>query len=110
MCQNCDFQKLMQGLYENFLNLRFRDNNFELVQRTNEWFMFTDNLSTISRHNQDFSMLKYQVYLPTLFHVYSSSVSLAQNQKFKYPSEQYEVESLFSSYIAYKVNYKVLIF
>ncbi len=110
MCQNCDFQKLMQGLYENFLNLRFRDNNFELVQRTNEWFMFTDNLSTISRHNQDFSMLKYQVYLPTLFHVYSSSVSLAQNQKFKYPSEQYEVESFFVFLKTYKFNKQVLIF
>ena len=33
MCQNCDFQKLVQGLHENFLNLRFRDNHFELVRQ-----------------------------------------------------------------------------
>jgi chromosome transmission fidelity protein 18 len=101
MCQNCDLQKMLQGLYENLLQLRYRDNHFELVEKANEWFMFTDAQSTLSRHQQDFSLLKYQIYLPTLFHVYSSSVSLAQNQKFKYPMVQYE------NFVKFNKNLKI---
>lgn len=32
MCQNCDNDKLFQALYENYLNVKFRDNNFQAVR------------------------------------------------------------------------------
>lgn len=31
MCQNCDLDKLLQALHENYLNIKFRDNNFQSV-------------------------------------------------------------------------------
>lgn len=31
MCQNCDLDRLIQALQENYLYIRFRDNNFESV-------------------------------------------------------------------------------
>lgn len=33
MCQNCDLDRLIQALYENFLFIRFRDSNFEMVEK-----------------------------------------------------------------------------
>jgi len=61
MCQNCDMEKLFQALYENYLSIKFRDNNFQSVKKSNEWLMYCDTLNKQVREKQDFFLYRYQV-------------------------------------------------
>ncbi|RNA43417.1 chromosome transmission fidelity 8 -like protein [Brachionus plicatilis] len=93
MCQNCDFDRLLQALQENFLYIRFRDSNFENIIKANEWFTACDKFSKISRDNQDFGLLRYQRFIPGLFHTLFSSLNQqiqTQNKRFKYPHQHFE--------------------
>lgn len=86
-CQNVDLDKLTQGIYENYLTMRFRDSNFESVMQANEWFMFADKLNSQYREHQDYVLYNYQKYLPIFFHIlFANGSSQAQNKRFKYPT------------------------
>ncbi len=52
MVNNCDFDRLLQGIHENYLSVKFRDTNFILAYKASEWFMFTDGLSKIVRDSK----------------------------------------------------------
>lgn len=130
MCQNCDLDRLIQALYENFFFIRFRDSNFESViliktqilvelffflisklknskvLKAEDWMMFSDRINRQVRQNQDYSFMGYQRFLPTLFHLLFSSTSNqinSANKKFAYPHVLFDVScgSHFSGFYEY---------
>lgn len=91
MCQNCDTDKLFQALFENFLNVKFRDNNFQAVTKANEWLMYCDTFNKQVREKQDYFLYRYIMYMPVAFYKFFSTSS-APNPKnrLKYPHVFFE--------------------
>jgi hypothetical protein len=58
MCHNCDFEKLLQGIHENYLNIKFRDTNFVLASKASDWFIYTDKLAKLVRDSKYTSFKK----------------------------------------------------
>jgi len=91
MCQNCDMDKLFQALYENYLNVKFRDNNFQSVRKSNEWLMYCDTLNKQVRERQDYFLYRYQAYMPALFYkLFSTSSAPNPKSRLKYPHVFFE--------------------
>lgn len=91
MCQNTDFDKLFQALYENYLNVKFRDNNFESVNKANEWLMFSDRMNKQIHERQEYFLYRYKIYMPALFYkLFSTSSAPDPKNRLKYPHMFFE--------------------
>uniref|UniRef100_A0A8C4ULJ5 Chromosome transmission fidelity protein 18 homolog n=1 Tax=Falco tinnunculus TaxID=100819 RepID=A0A8C4ULJ5_FALTI len=80
-------EKLAQGLYENFLNMRLRDSSFSSVCLALEWLGFSDLLNKAVLHRQSFQLMRYLPFLPVVFHLLFAATSVP---RIAYPSSQYE--------------------
>uniref|UniRef100_A0A672H3J4 Chromosome transmission fidelity protein 18 homolog n=1 Tax=Salarias fasciatus TaxID=181472 RepID=A0A672H3J4_SALFA len=65
---NGDYEKVSQGLYDNFLSMRVRDPNLQSVCEALDWLSFSDRLNQVILHNQNFSLMKYLPFLSVTFH------------------------------------------
>ena len=91
MCQNCDTDKLFQALFENFLNVKFRDNNFQSVAKANEWLMYCDTFNKQVREKQDYFLYRYMMYMPVAFYkLFSTSSAPNPKNRLKYPHVFFE--------------------
>uniref|UniRef100_A0A7N8WTK5 Chromosome transmission fidelity protein 18 homolog n=1 Tax=Mastacembelus armatus TaxID=205130 RepID=A0A7N8WTK5_9TELE len=63
-----EYEKVSQGLYENYLSMRVRDPNMESVCKGLEWLSFSDRLNQVILHGQNFSLMKYLPFLSVTFH------------------------------------------
>ncbi|XP_021267350.1 chromosome transmission fidelity protein 18 homolog [Numida meleagris] len=80
-------EKLAQGLYENFLNMKLRDSSFSSVCLALEWLCFSDMLSRAVLHGQSFQLMRYLPFLPVAFHLLFAATSIP---RLAYPSSQHE--------------------
>ncbi|XP_030341158.1 chromosome transmission fidelity protein 18 homolog isoform X2 [Strigops habroptila] len=80
-------EKLAQGLYENFLNMKVRDSSFSSVCLALEWLGFSDLLSQAVLHGQSFQLMRYLPFLPVAFHLLFAATSIP---RLAYPSSQHE--------------------
>ncbi|KAM6121652.1 chromosome transmission fidelity protein 18 homolog [Phoenicopterus ruber ruber] len=80
-------EKLAQGLYENFLNMKLRDSSFSSVCLALEWLGFSDLLSRAVLHGQSFQLMRYLPFLPVAFHLLFAATSIP---RLAYPSSQHE--------------------
>ncbi|XP_061329359.1 chromosome transmission fidelity protein 18 homolog isoform X1 [Pezoporus flaviventris] len=80
-------EKLAQGLYENFLNMRVRDSSFSTLCLALEWLGFSDLLSQAVLHRQSFQLMRYLPFLPVAFHLLFAATSIP---RLSYPSSQNE--------------------
>ncbi|XP_065588837.1 chromosome transmission fidelity protein 18 homolog isoform X1 [Cyrtonyx montezumae] len=80
-------EKLAQGLYENFLNMKLRDSSFSSVCLALEWLCFSDMLSRAMLHGQSFQLMRYLPFLPVAFHLLFAASSIP---RLSYPSRQHE--------------------
>uniref|UniRef100_H3ALW1 Chromosome transmission fidelity factor 18 n=1 Tax=Latimeria chalumnae TaxID=7897 RepID=H3ALW1_LATCH len=83
-----EYEKLTQGLYDNFLNMKFKDPNFGTVCLALEWLEFSDILNEYIMHGQNFQLMRYLPFLPVTFHMLFAASSVP---RIAYPSSQYEV-------------------
>ncbi|XP_072043772.1 chromosome transmission fidelity protein 18 homolog [Amphiura filiformis] len=83
-----DYEKLLQGVFENFLDVRFKDPHLEAVNLSYEWLGFSDLLQTEINHKQNYIFMRYLPFTPVTFHMLFASLSKPQ---IKYPNTQYEV-------------------
>lgn len=65
---NGEYEKVSQGLYDNFLSMRVRDPNLQSVCEALDWLSFSDRLNQVILHNQNFSLMKYLPFLSVTFH------------------------------------------
>ncbi|XP_050052754.1 chromosome transmission fidelity protein 18 homolog [Dermacentor andersoni] len=63
-----DYEKLIQSLFDNYVNVNFRDPRFELIHEGPEWLCFTDQLLTTVHHLQNYSLYPYLPFIAPAFH------------------------------------------
>ncbi|NXI72017.1 CTF18 protein, partial [Anseranas semipalmata] len=83
-------EKLAQGLYDNFLNMKLRDSSFSSVCLALEWLGFSDMLSRAVLHGQSFQLMRYLPFLPVAFHLLFAATSIP---RLAYPSSQHEAST-----------------
>ncbi|XP_039588580.1 chromosome transmission fidelity protein 18 homolog isoform X1 [Passer montanus] len=79
--------KLAQGLFENFLNMKVRDSSLGSVCLALEWLGFSDLLGRAVLQAQSFQLLRYLPFLPVAFHLLFAATSIP---RLAYPSSQPE--------------------
>ncbi|KAL5473396.1 hypothetical protein EMCRGX_G027874 [Ephydatia muelleri] len=82
-----EYEKVVQGLFENYLSMRFRDPNMKAVTLGQEWMVFHDILQRHISQSQDYLFVRYQPFLPVAFHFLFSSLAKPQ---IKYPHSDFE--------------------
>ncbi|XP_006873987.1 PREDICTED: chromosome transmission fidelity protein 18 homolog [Chrysochloris asiatica] len=85
-----EHEKVVQGLYDNFLRLRLRDPTLGAVCTALDWLAFDDLLARAALHGQSFQLLRYPPFLPAAFHLLFAAVHVPQ---LIFPSSQQEAQN-----------------
>ncbi|XP_077300481.1 chromosome transmission fidelity protein 18 homolog [Arctopsyche grandis] len=83
-----DYEKLIQGVYENFLSMKVRDSMMLGVNQAFEWFLLTDIFTAFINHNQNYTLMSYIPYSFVCWHLQFASLNWP---KIKFPSQGFEV-------------------
>ncbi|XP_035039780.1 chromosome transmission fidelity protein 18 homolog isoform X2 [Hippoglossus stenolepis] len=82
-----EYEKVSQGLYDNYLSMRARDPNMHSVCEALDWLSFSDRLNQQILHNQNFSLMRYLPFLSVTFHFLFAHTHVP---RISYPHSQYE--------------------
>nr|XP_019956731.1 PREDICTED: chromosome transmission fidelity protein 18 homolog [Paralichthys olivaceus] len=85
-----EYEKVSQGLYDNYLSMRVRDPNMQSVCEALDWLSFSDRLNRQILHNQNFSLMRYLPFLSVTFHFLFAHTHVP---RISYPHSQYEATS-----------------
>ncbi|XP_045850230.1 chromosome transmission fidelity protein 18 homolog isoform X3 [Meles meles] len=88
-----EHEKVVQGLFENFLRLRLRDPSLGTVCAALDWLAFDDLLGRAAHHGQSFQLLRYLPFLPAAFHLLFASSHVP---RIAFPSSQQEAQNRLS--------------
>ncbi|XP_050630625.1 chromosome transmission fidelity protein 18 homolog isoform X1 [Macaca thibetana thibetana] len=88
-----EHEKVVQGLFDNFLRLRLRDSSLGAVCAALDWLAFDDLLTGAAHHSQSFQLLRYPPFLPVAFHVLFAS---SHTPRITFPSSQQEAQNRMS--------------
>uniref|UniRef100_A0A3Q3VTU1 Chromosome transmission fidelity protein 18 homolog n=1 Tax=Mola mola TaxID=94237 RepID=A0A3Q3VTU1_MOLML len=83
-----EYDKVSQGLYDNYLSMRVRDPNLQSVCEALDWLSFSDRLNQVILHGQNFSLMKYLPFLSVEFHFLFAHTHVP---RISYPHSQHEV-------------------
>uniref|UniRef100_A0A3Q3IFP0 Chromosome transmission fidelity protein 18 homolog n=1 Tax=Monopterus albus TaxID=43700 RepID=A0A3Q3IFP0_MONAL len=83
-------EKVSQGLYDNYLSMRVRDPNMQSVCEALDWLSFSDSLTQVMLHGQNFSLMKYLPFLSVTFHFLFANTHVP---RISYPHSQHEASS-----------------
>ncbi|RMX48371.1 hypothetical protein pdam_00016308 [Pocillopora damicornis] len=84
---NGQYDKVTQGLFENYLQVKFKDPSFEVVVCGTEWLEFSDFIEQAVIGRQSYILQGYSPFISVAFHLFCTSQS---HSKLSYPSSQYE--------------------
>ncbi|KAF9970340.1 hypothetical protein BGZ73_006953 [Actinomortierella ambigua] len=93
---NGEYDKLMQGCFENFLRMTFHDTAMSKVVESTEWIAFYDKLSARISSQFEYELQGYVGYSLVSFHRYFAGS--VKQQKLEYPRKDYE------SYLTHKAH------
>uniref|UniRef100_A0A8C4F7U1 Chromosome transmission fidelity protein 18 homolog n=1 Tax=Dicentrarchus labrax TaxID=13489 RepID=A0A8C4F7U1_DICLA len=85
-----EYEKVSQGLYENYLSMRVRDPNLQSVCEALDWLSFSDRLNQVILHGQNFSLMRYLPFLSVTFHFLFAHTHVP---RISYPHSQHEAAS-----------------
>ncbi|XP_070841496.1 chromosome transmission fidelity protein 18 homolog [Chaetodon trifascialis] len=85
-----EYEKVSQGLYDNYLSMRVRDPNLHSVCDALDWLSFSDRLNQVMLHGQNFSLMRYLPFLPITFHFLFAHTHVP---RISYPHSQHEASS-----------------
>lgn len=85
-----EYDKVAQGLYDNYLSMRVRDPNLLSVCDALEWVSFSDRVNHVILHGQNFSLMKYLPFLSVTFHFLFAHTHVP---RISYPHSQHEALS-----------------
>lgn len=89
-----EYEKLIQGVFENFLKQKMHDPNMEGIVEANRWFCFDDRVQNKINTLQNYSIYPYLVYGFVSWHFSFGSMSYPH---LTYPQKQFEVSQKLSS-------------
>ncbi|KAK9540637.1 hypothetical protein VZT92_003077 [Zoarces viviparus] len=85
-----EFEKVSQGLYENYLSMRVRDPDLQSVCEALDWLSFSDRLNHVIMHGQNFSLMRYLPFLSVTFHFLFAHTHVP---RISYPHSQHEAST-----------------
>ncbi|XP_038141254.1 chromosome transmission fidelity protein 18 homolog isoform X1 [Cyprinodon tularosa] len=85
-----EYEKVSQGLYDNYLSMRVRDPNMQSVCEALDWLMFSDRLNQVILHGQNFSLMRYLPFLSVTFHFLFAHMHVP---RISYPHSHHEAAS-----------------
>uniref|UniRef100_A0A1B6D4D8 AAA+ ATPase domain-containing protein n=1 Tax=Clastoptera arizonana TaxID=38151 RepID=A0A1B6D4D8_9HEMI len=83
-----NYDRLAQGVYENFLSMKIKDSSMKCVALGLSWFCHHDLLSTTIHSSQNYVLYPYLPYSFVLWHFLFSNISWP---KITYPSTGFEM-------------------
>lgn len=92
-----DYEKIAQGVFENYPNMKYKNSNMADTCLSLEWFSFNDIINKEIYSTQNYSLASYLGYACVVWHFTFGNRTW---QKLQYPSAGYEV-SLRISYSAF---------
>ncbi|XP_019858878.1 PREDICTED: chromosome transmission fidelity protein 18 homolog [Amphimedon queenslandica] len=91
-----EYERVMQGLFENYLNVKIRDPGMAIVAETQDWIMFYQSLSSAMLSSQVFQLMAYMPFVSVVFHFfYAVSVT---GYRVQYPHTQFENNQKYQRY------------
>lgn len=91
-----DYEKLAQGVFENYVTMKVKDSSLESICESLEWFCFSDVVNKQIYTLQNYSLMPYLQYAFVIWHFAFGTYNW---NKLNYPSASYEVSALFSAYV-----------
>uniref|UniRef100_A0AC11EUU1 Chromosome transmission fidelity factor 18 n=1 Tax=Ovis aries TaxID=9940 RepID=A0AC11EUU1_SHEEP len=85
-----EHEKVVQGLFDNFLRLRLRDSSLGAVCTALDWLAFDDLLGRAALHGQSFQLMRYLPFLLPAFHLLFASSHVP---RITFPSSQQEAQN-----------------
>ncbi|XP_028254914.1 chromosome transmission fidelity protein 18 homolog [Parambassis ranga] len=85
-----EYEKVSQGLYDNYLSMRVRDPNLQSVCEALDWLSFSDRLNQVIMHGQNFTLMKYLPFLAITFHFLFAHTHVP---RISYPHSHHEATS-----------------
>ncbi|MEE6497893.1 hypothetical protein FKM82_002919 [Ascaphus truei] len=85
-----EYEKLTQGLYDNFLSMKVKESSFGTVCLALDWLVFTDTLNTTIMRGQNFQLMRYLPFLPVAFHLLFAASNIP---RIAYPNSHYEAQT-----------------
>uniref|UniRef100_A0A3Q2E8R2 Chromosome transmission fidelity protein 18 homolog n=1 Tax=Cyprinodon variegatus TaxID=28743 RepID=A0A3Q2E8R2_CYPVA len=85
-----EYEKVSQGLYDNYLSMRVRDPNMQSVCEALDWLTFSDRLNQVILHGQNFSLMRYLPFLSVTFHFLFANMHVP---RISYPHSHHEAAS-----------------
>ncbi|KAH0631758.1 hypothetical protein JD844_019524 [Phrynosoma platyrhinos] len=82
-----EHEKLSQGLYDNFLNMKVKDSSLGSICLALEWLGFSDLVNQGVLHGQNFQLMRYLPFLPVSFHLLFAASNVP---RLVYPNSQQE--------------------
>ncbi|OWF51090.1 chromosome transmission fidelity protein 18 homolog [Mizuhopecten yessoensis] len=82
-----EYEKVIQGLFENYLECKYKDPKMEGLNFALDWLCFVDRTNQYIAHKQDYCLLPYIPYVTVTFHMLFAS---NQAPRIQYPHSQYE--------------------
>ncbi|XP_061129460.1 chromosome transmission fidelity protein 18 homolog isoform X3 [Syngnathus typhle] len=89
-----EYEKVSQGLYDNFLSMRVRDPNLQNVCDALDWMVFSDRLNRVILHGQNFTLMKYLPFLSVAYHFLFAHPHVP---RISYPHSHQEASTLLQS-------------
>lgn len=83
-----DYEKLMQGVFENYLHQKQPDPNLIGITEAADWFSYDDQLQTVIHHTQNYSIYGYLAYSFAAWHFLFATLAWP---KINFPSKSYEM-------------------
>eukprot|EP00117_Sycon_ciliatum_P023729 scpid35668/ scgid20094/ Chromosome transmission fidelity protein 18 homolog len=77
-----EYDRVRQGLFENYLEMRYKDPSLELVTSSLGWLSEIDILDHRMKKTQDYSFMRYLPFLPVVYHLLFATPNYP---KLKYP-------------------------
>lgn len=83
-----DYDRVLNGVHENYLNQKMPDANLHGLTVATEWFCFTDQLQTLIQSQQNYVVYPYLNYGFAVWHLLFASLAWP---KIVFPTKGYEV-------------------
>lgn len=85
-----EFEKIMHGLFQNYLEVKFKDPGMERINMALHWLGFVDELTNYINKQQDYTLMTYQSYLTVIYHFLFASNT---HPKITYPRQNIEMNA-----------------
>ncbi|KAK3915579.1 Chromosome transmission fidelity protein 18-like protein [Frankliniella fusca] len=82
-----DYNRLVQGVFENYLNMKLRDSSLNGLVKGLDWFSTTDLLNTQIMSTQNYILMPYMAYAFPVWHILFAGLAWP---KINYPNASYE--------------------